>query len=173
MSTFQYNNYNNNSNNYQQYNSKNPLQLFYNPLYNSQQFNNLYNYINQQNILSLLKSKQISFNFFFFNNHNTSIHLYNNNIYNNISNINQFNNLYTYINTPNITQLLNTQQLTIYYIIYNPTTHQLYNQFYKIINKSINTYTPNNINNINNQPNTSHNNFNNLLSSLKNITPTK
>ena len=63
MTTFNYQN-NYQQNNYQQYNSKNPLQLFYNPLYNPQQFNNLYNYINQQNILSLLKSKQISFNFF-------------------------------------------------------------------------------------------------------------
>ena len=165
MNTFNYQNYNNNSNNnYSQYQNKNPLQLFYNPLYNHTQFNNLHQYINTPQILSLLKQKQLSFQFFFFNNHNTSIHLYNNNIYNNISNINQFNNLHTYINSPNIIQLLTQQQLTIYYIIYNPTTHQLYNQFYKIINKSISTYTPNNINNSNNQPNTSHNNFNQLLS---------
>jgi len=35
MNTFNYNNYKNNSNNnYSQYQNKNPLQLFYNPLYN-------------------------------------------------------------------------------------------------------------------------------------------
>ena len=73
------------------------------------------------------------------------------------------NNLHQYINSPTIIQQLNNQQLIIYYIIYNPSTLQIYNQFHKIINKSLNTYTQNNLNNINNQQNNSHNNFNQLL----------
>ena len=164
MSTFNYQNYNNNnSNNYQQYNSKNPLQLYLNPLYNHQQFNNLFTYINQPNITNLIKSNQLNFNFFLFNSTNNTIHLYNNQINSLITTIKQFNNLHQYINSPNIIQQLNNQQLIIYYIIYNPTTNTLYNQFHKIINKSLNTYTQNNLNNINNQSNNSHQQFNNLI----------
>lgn len=161
MSTFNYQN--TQSNNYQSYNSKNPLQLYSNPLYNHQQFNNLFTYINQPNITKLIKSNQLQLSFFLFNSNNTSIHLYNNQINSLISTIKQLNNLHQYINSPNIIQSLNNQQLIIYYIIFNPTTHQLYNQFHKIINKSLNTYTQNNLNNINNQTNNSHNNFNQLL----------
>ena len=162
MTTFNYQN-NYQQNNYQQYNSKNPLQLYYNPLYNHQQFNNLFTYINQPNITNLIKSNQLNLQFFLFNSTNNTIHLYNNNIYSLITSIKQINNLHQYINSPTIIQQLNNQQLIIYYIIYNPSTLQIYNQFHKIINKSLNTYTQNNLNNINNQQNNSHNNFNQLL----------
>ncbi len=166
--TFNNNPYNNNNNNqYQQYNSKNPLNLFLNPLYNYQQFNNLYKYFNIPQNTTLLNKTKLTLTFFIFNNHNSTIHLYNNQIFFNITSNTQLTSLNTYLQslTNQFQSPTNQQLITIFYLIHNPQ-HQLTHTFYKHINQSIQTYTPNFQNQQSQQPNTTLNNFTNYINTL-------
>ena len=167
--TYNNNPYNNNNNNnqYQQYQNKNPLNLFLNPLYNYKQFSNLYQFFTLPANTTLLHKTKLTLTFFIFNNHNSTIHTYNNQTTFTITSNTQLSSLNTYLQTlTNQFQSPQNQQLiTIFYLIYNPQ-HQLTHTFYKHINKSISSYTPNFQNQQSQQPNTTLNNFTNYLNTI-------